>query len=215
MHSGYPVVITLKKNSGRYLFVSDVLRKWGVLHEFGHNMQRRAWTFHGTGEVTCNIFTLYVMEVIGRQDTWAHPRLQNRYKRAKEYLDAGADYPTWKRKYFLALLIYAQLVHEFGWKSYKIVFRKYETGQLYPKTDQEKIDLWVTTFSEAVDYNLCPMFEFWGIPFSAKVKSALDNLTPFLPDDEITALVPDRVKQISNNYVRLVRSQTLADIEFD
>jgi len=35
---------------------------WGHFHEMGHNHQQGDWTFEGTGEVTENLFSLYVMQ---------------------------------------------------------------------------------------------------------------------------------------------------------
>ena len=33
---------------------------WGCFHEIGHNLQNKRWTPTGTGEVTCNIFGVFI-----------------------------------------------------------------------------------------------------------------------------------------------------------
>ena len=62
MHSGYPIMTHLDAAT----FMTDlkglVDSGWGPYHELGHNHQDGMWTFDGTGEVTCNVFTLYVLE---------------------------------------------------------------------------------------------------------------------------------------------------------
>ena len=37
---------------------------WGFFHEVGHNHQNPDLTFHGTVEVTVNLFDLYVHEYL-------------------------------------------------------------------------------------------------------------------------------------------------------
>lgn len=64
MHSGYPIVtgldVATSTNSNFIFNMTNFLKNgdWGIFHEMGHNMQRGWWTFDGTGEVTCNIFSL-------------------------------------------------------------------------------------------------------------------------------------------------------------
>lgn len=43
---------------GDKLFVDA---NWGFYHEFGHNHQDYKWTVDYTVEVTCNIFSLYLI----------------------------------------------------------------------------------------------------------------------------------------------------------
>lgn len=68
------------------------------------------------------------------------------------------------------------------------MFRKYANESIEPESDQEKIDLWFSLFSEVVGYNILPMAMFWGIPITDSVSGVLQasGLRPFLPDDEIT-----------------------------
>jgi len=37
---------------------------WGLFHELGHNHQSADWTFAGAGEVTVNLFTLYIFDKV-------------------------------------------------------------------------------------------------------------------------------------------------------
>ena len=87
---------------------------WGAFHELGHNMQDPMWTFSGTGEVTCNIFTLHAMEKLTGQKPWEHPWLVPARNTMKTYLKAGADFDEWKLKPSVALAIYAELARDMG-----------------------------------------------------------------------------------------------------
>ncbi|XP_022249607.1 TRPM8 channel-associated factor homolog [Limulus polyphemus] len=207
MHAGYPVVTQMDisdPNRNNFVLNTKYLRSngsWGLFHEFGHNMQRGLWTFQGTGEVTCNIFTLYAMDVICNIPVWIHKWLRNQLPAIRNYLLAGADFDTWKKKAGVALGIYAQLAHCFEWESYKKVFREYEenTG-LKPTTNEAKIDLWYTRFSKSVNYDLAPLFEFWGFPLSSSAKQSVNSLQPFICEDEITSSAPERFEEICSNY---------------
>lgn len=98
-----------------------------------------------------------------------------------------------------------QLINAFGWDSFKFVFREYES-----LTDKEKIfkndlDKWTTLickFSNVVGLDVSPLFTFWAIPFYEKPGANLSELTPFLPDDQITRIFPNRVEYVKTKYVR-------------
>ena len=203
MHAGYPIVahldITDPKHARFILSKSALLKPtgeghWGLFHELGHNMQRSAWTFDGTVEVTCNIFTLHAMEVVSHVNPWIHPWLRNELNDIKKYLNDNADFSKWKQSPGVALAIYTQLVHHFGWESYKKVFRVYEETDQRLDTNRDKIDAWVNHFSEVVGHNLCPLFDFWGISVTERCRSRLNQLSLFFPHDEFTAMAPIRAK---------------------
>ncbi|RYG58345.1 hypothetical protein EON80_27245, partial [bacterium] len=129
MHSGYPVMTWLDVQKKSVDF--DLLNKesWGHWHEFGHNHQVGAWTPEGTGEVTNNLFAIYVWEtVMGKPDEEGHPALKPLdFKKQWEKDDAGGrKFEDWKSEPFLALHSYLQLKNTFGWEPFKKVFREYE-----------------------------------------------------------------------------------------
>ncbi|CAF3004510.1 unnamed protein product [Rotaria sp. Silwood2] len=198
MHSGYPVVTHMDisyPNSDDFIFNSEKLEKkgaWGLFHELGHNMQQGWWTFDGTGEVTVNIFTLHGMDKVCHLEPWIHSWLKDQMSSTKTYIEKGSNFNEWKEKPGVALFIYAQLAREYGWQSYKDVFRKYEQIQPTLNSDQEKMDYWITTFSRQVDHNLAPLFKFWGFPIS---KSTIDDLKKLpIPQifDEFIQIAPER-----------------------
>ncbi|CAF4968104.1 unnamed protein product, partial [Rotaria socialis] len=78
------------------------------------------------------------------------------------YIENGCNFDEWKDDPGIGLIIYAQLAREYGWETYKQVFRQYEQTQPYLDSNQEKMDHWIEIFSRQVGYNLIPLFKFWG-----------------------------------------------------
>ena len=128
MHSGYPIVthLDVADPSNKLFLLSPQslnVGNWGLYHEVGHNMQDQMWTFKGTVEVTCNIFTLHAMEMISTKKVWIHEWLCGQLKNAEKYLKSGRDFSKWQNDPGVALFIYAQLAHNFGWEPFRKVFR--------------------------------------------------------------------------------------------
>ncbi|MCA8978708.1 MAG: M60 family metallopeptidase, partial [Planctomycetes bacterium] len=187
MHSGYPVMTHL--DAAPWLVDHDrILGKpdpqvWGLWHELGHNRQSPDWTFGGTGEVTCNLYTLFVLDRISGVKPAQHTRIVPLAKRFEEYRAAGADFAEWKQDPFLALYMYVQLQDAFGWEAYQRVFAAYLQldERERPKGDDEKRDRWLVTFSRTVERDLSAFFELWGVPTSQTARDSLSDLEPWLP----------------------------------
>ena len=158
-----------------------------MFHELGHMFQDDVWTWEGTGEVTVNIFTLHAMEVICGIKPWLHPWFEG-FDCARKYFQSGPTYEAWKSQPRLALYMYAQLARDFSWESFKTVFLIYNhmPEDEKPSDDIEKLSKWIVVFSQAVNHNLCPFYEFWGLPVEDYMKKMVEHLTPYQPIDEIT-----------------------------
>jgi len=161
--------------------------EWGLFHELSHNHQSPDWTFGGTGEVTENLFTLYVYEnVCGKYET-SRPALfgDGRRKMILKYINGGARFDTWKRDPFLALLMYMQIKEAFGWEAYRHVFAEYRglPAAERPKTDDQKRDQWLVRLSRTVGHDLGPFFETWGVPVSPDARRKVSDLPAWMPPD--------------------------------
>ncbi len=193
MHSGYPImtgvdVATPKKSElARVVDVKDLKKRgsWGHFHELGHNRQRGWWTFSGTGEVTCNLFSLHAGEVLCGIEPWENPWLQGQFAKAKKYLEDGANFAAWQKNPGVALVSYAQLQREFGWEPMTQVFTAYEAMAAHerPKDNQAKMDEWVRRMSFATNRDLRPFYQSWGMPLSIALLSDenISSLTVWLP----------------------------------
>ena len=187
MHSGYPIMTWMDQVN---LFPSrESLLKgnWGIFHELGHNHQSGDWTFDGTGEVTCNLFTLYVYDKLCGTPPRTHPRVsgKEREKLLTRYFAGKPDFEKWKSDPFLALVMYVQLQEAFGWETYQTVFAEYRALPVgeHPKTDTDKHDQWMTRFSRAANKNLGPFFQAWGVPVSEKALASIAGLPTWMPPD--------------------------------
>lgn len=175
MHSGYPIMTWMDDSVPLSLSVERLTKEgtWGHWHEIGHNHQLPEWTFDGTGEVTNNIYTLYMMEKVAGRGIWS--RIGEARDRAKKYQESGAPFEKWKSDPFLALVMYAELIEAFGWDSCQRWFRDYETGPK-PRNEQEKHDQFLTRYSKVVKRDLSPFFQKWGIPTSEAARASLKDL---------------------------------------
>lgn len=191
MHSGYPIMTHLDVAGPMVDRESIVGFKrdgaWGLFHEIGHNYQSPDWTFEGTGEVTCNLFTLYLFhKACGRDDIFdlkCPPA--SRDESLRRYLREGRSFEQWKRDPFLALQMYVQMQRAFGWETFIKVFAEYRAlpdGER-PKSDGEKRDAWMVRFSRAAGRNLGQFFDAWGVPVSAEAKASVADLPQWMPEE--------------------------------
>ena len=187
MHSGYPIMTWLDMPPR---LVSEAhMRKgdWGIGHELGHNHQVGDWTFEGTGEVTCNLFTMYVIDRIGgTKPANGRVGLPVVAEKFKKYTAGGKPhFAKWQSDPFLALAMYVQLQHAFGWEAYKRVFAEYRTlpASEKPKGTTERIDQWMVRFSKTVNRNLGPFFQAWGLPVTNPALASIAKLPPW-PKEE-------------------------------
>lgn len=189
MHAGYPLMthldvanVLLDKTK---LMTNEHGGVWGLYHEMGHNHQVRDWTFSGTGEVTVNLFTLYVFDTVCGMKPKALRSFneEGRAKMLKEYFDSGGEFDMWKRRPFLALLMYIQMQEEFGWDVFRSVFAEYRdlSPEERPKNDDESRDQWMVRFSRTAGHNLRPFFEAWGVPTSEASVESIADLPVWMP----------------------------------
>ncbi|UCD75083.1 MAG: M60 family metallopeptidase [Phycisphaerales bacterium] len=185
MHSGYPIMMHMDRALA--ITRTDQLKdKWGLWHELGHNHQQPDWTFAGAGEVTCNLFTLYVIEKVFGIPAAEHPNVTGQAEKAHRHIAAGAPFDTWRSDPFLALYMYMQIQQAFGWEAYQAAFAKYRdlpNGDR-PKSDDEKRDQWLVQLSRAVNRDLGPFFEAWGVPTSTEARQSLGDLEAWMPPAE-------------------------------
>ncbi len=189
MHSGYPIMTFLDHSVEHSLSTSELAAgSWGHFHELGHNHQQGDWTFDGTTEVTCNLYSLYLMETLcGKPPGQGHEAMEPAAvnKRLRNYLALTDKFPRWKSDPFLALTMYDQLRAGFGWETFKKVFAAYRAlpNTERPKSDDDKRDQWLVRFSRATGKNLGPFFEAWGVPTRAATRQSLDDLPVWMPAD--------------------------------
>jgi hypothetical protein len=188
MHAGYPIMCFFDQAAhlvdARHLSTEG---NWGFFHEVGHNHQSGDWTFDGTGEVTVNLFTLYTYEHLVGIPTLANERGSVAFVREelRKYDWDAPDFAQWRSDPFLALAMYVQLQHAFGWEAFRRVFAEFRDlpASERPQTDDQKRDQWLVRFSRAVGRDLGGFFAAWGVPVTAGARAAVADLPDWMPRD--------------------------------
>ncbi len=168
-------------------------------------MTRACWTPSGAEEVTVNIFTLHALHLV-----FGHkPPLLQSSRLSRQLLHKHASvhnfsFRSWSQNPAIGLVIFSQLIHSFGWNAFKIIFREYESlgekEKLLDRSDAAKWDEWITRFSNIVGLDVSPLFYFWSVPFTEKTSANLNDLTPWLANDEVSKMFGDRVAHVKKNY---------------
>lgn len=199
LHNGYPIMGTHCPSLN--MICEDVLSQseyilnptksfsgWGFFHEIGHNMQNwKDWVFQGSAEVSVNFFSLYIFDHIMRGRTNAHPAIEGKatQEMISTYFANGAKFSDWQEDAFLGLAMFRQIQTDFGWETFKKVFRRFHEENARnnnpPHTNQEKIDNFVIYLSDATQRNLFPFFSTWGIPVSEKCAELLKQYPQWMP----------------------------------
>ncbi|MEQ1841923.1 MAG: M60 family metallopeptidase, partial [Verrucomicrobiales bacterium] len=182
MHSGYPVAAPQDQSANQAVDAASLKGEgnWGFFHEYGHNHQHDLWALPGTGETTCNLWSVYLFEeYIGKNRAEGHDAVRplDRKQRMNAYFQAGRKFENeWSM--WVALESYLQVQEAFGWEPYKKVFAEYNSlpESEWPKTQQEKNDQWVIRLSKACGKNLAPFWAKWNVPLSDDVLETLKGL---------------------------------------
>ncbi|MCB1229826.1 MAG: M60 family metallopeptidase [Verrucomicrobiae bacterium] len=194
MHSSYPVAAHLGENAEQAVDARSLKEdgNWGFFHEYGHNHQHDLWSLPGTGETTCNLWSVYLFEnYIGKNRDNTHNAIRplDRKQRMNAYFKNGRKFESeWAM--WVALEPYLQVQEKFGWEPFKKVFDEYNhlPQDEWPKTQQEKNDQWVIRLSRACETDLAPFWSEWNLPLSKSVFSELKEL-PAWEDDPVKHFV--------------------------
>ena len=186
MHSGYPIMTWMDQPKSFASKESLLKGNWGIFHELGHNHQSGHWTFNGTTEVTCNIFSMYVFDKLcGVVPAKGRVNLDEVAKNYAKHVASGKRFDEWKKEPFLALSMYVQLQDAFGWDAYKKAFAGYRAAPAseLPASDDEKRSQWMVRFSKTAGRNLGPFFQMWGVPVSQTALDEIKKLPAWMPPD--------------------------------
>ncbi len=166
--------------------------EWGIWHETGHTHQQKSWTFDALGEVSVNIFSLYVQEKFGlpsRLSTMEDGETQTTFAKAKKYIsqpnknyleENEDDYS----QFFTKLVMFHQLKAVYGWDAIKKLhqyFRKKPYVADDTETDEEKANKFVYAMCLVTKNNLVPFFKKWGITIDTVTTRKINSLNLPLP----------------------------------
>jgi hypothetical protein len=190
MHSGYPImtfldVIATNVSVTKLTTVGE--KAWGQWHELGHNHQSGDWTPENCGEVTVNLFSMYVINTVhgvplaNTRPDQLQPK--KRLAKIKAYLASSQTPKDWDP--FTGLILYYQLIDGFGWDALKKVIAEYRTlppGQ-HPKNDVDKWDQWMVRYSKVAGKDLGPFFQKWKVPVTQAALDSIKDLPAWMHND--------------------------------
>ena len=173
----------------RHMLDVEYLREhgsWGHFHELGHQHQFKKIDFAGLGEVSVNLYTMYVYDKVLHKGLYNHPELKSRQMVAEKvtrYLANAPSFKKWQSNAFLALCMYIQLIDAFGWEPIEQVYQQYRQlpRRQYPSTEAAKRDYWFAAISTATHRNLAPFFAQWQVPVGEAAAKAAAAYPTWLP----------------------------------
>jgi hypothetical protein len=166
-------------------------KEWGIWHETGHTHQQKSWTWESIGEISVNIFSLYVQEKFGMPSRLgtAEDDKTTSFERAgkylaqpnKNYLEQNEDDYN---EFFTKLVMFHQLKSVYGWDAFKKLhqhFRKQPFVADEEVTDEEKASRFVYAMCLVTKNNLVPFFKKWGITIDEETAKKVKRLNLPLP----------------------------------
>ena len=189
LHSGYPIMFYV--NSSKFDGVIDkskLLRStdvWGYFHELGHNHQSPDWTPGGTGEITVNLFTCYIIEECLKEDCRnGHPMVSRNAanSRVRQFASGPRTYEKWSSDPFLGLEMYLRIKEAYGWEAFKKTFGRYtEPGFVRPQTDHERWQTFARELSRSVNADMSEPLSKWAIPIDGTTRAFCSKFPPADP----------------------------------
>jgi hypothetical protein len=184
MHAGYPIMTHLDAAPRMVSLAALQEGEWGLYHELGHNHQRPEWTFDCLGEVTNNVFALYVLDTVCKVSMEAgHNGVLEGPDKLRRHVEAGATWESFCNDPFLALHMYTQLVGHMGWEKFKSVIASYQSDlpDQSPKSQEARRDQWMIRCARACGNDLSRFFRSWGVPVSDEACGQISGMPEWFP----------------------------------
>ena len=206
---------TPKESESYYMYASDYMigmkrdnytdltekldKEWGIWHETGHTHQQDSWTWGSIGEISVNLFSLYVQEKFGlptRLNTIEGGETETTFNKARKYIanpnknylaENEADY----NELFSKLVMFHQLKTVYGWDSIKKLhqyFRKNQYVENGDETDQDQANKFIYAMCLITKNNLVPFFKKWGLNVDSATSGKIKGLNLPLPTVDATKI---------------------------
>lgn len=168
-------------------------KEWGIWHETGHTHQQRSWTWDSIGEISVNLFSLYVQEKFGLPSRLAIKQggeTLTSFEKARKYItDPKKNYlisneDTDYDELFTKLVMFHQLKSAYGWDSIKKVFQYFRQKsyvEIENETDADQASKFIYAMCFVTKNNLIPFFKKWGLATNAATTQKINSLKLPLP----------------------------------
>lgn len=180
MHSGYPFMCWIDPSQKDSVDLPKLQQQgnWGFFHELGHNHQCSAWTFDGQTEVTCNLFSLYVMEkLVGKPTGRGHEAMEKLDELLAKRFAAEP-----KKGPFEQLATFVVLIRAHGWGPLRETLRSYASDAAPKGATKEQLQsLFALRYGKAAKADVSAYFEKMGYHVEPAAKSVLKGFPAFQP----------------------------------
>ncbi len=194
-HAGYPYQLAFNWDIDLFDYNTLITGgSWGDYHEIGHNHQDTWWTLSTDGEVTVNVFSNYIYEVLNPDSGHWCLDPGTVWSLALGQVAQGKLYSTMgdiERVYF-----YIVLADQFGWQAFKDFYQSYRDDKKNnpsalpaDNNDAEELAQILTRFSNIVGRDISPFMESYGLYPSAEAKAAVSTLEGWNPFDLFLVLL--------------------------
>ncbi len=176
---------------------------WGIWHETGHTNQQPSWTWSAIGEISVNIFSLYVQEKFEQPTPFNKPNSATKgmtlFESAKRYMaipdkDYNKHLPEDNNPLFTKMMMFWQLKESYGWQVIQNLhkyFREFPQGQA---SDQEKISRFIYAMCKITNNDLRGFFHKWGLEPGAATSLRIDSLRLHQPVNDPSQNLTDKWK---------------------
>ena len=180
MHSGYPFMCWIDPSQKDSIDLPKLTKEgnWGFFHELGHNHQSKTWTFDGQTEVTCNLFSLYVMEkLVGKPQGRGHPAMEKLDEMLAKRFAAEPNMGPFEQ-----LATFVVLIRAHGWAPLRETLRSYASVATPKGATKEQLQsIFAERYGKAAKADVSEYFEKMGYHVESAAKAALKGFPAFKP----------------------------------
>lgn len=178
----YKIVAPDEDESTGIMLSVDLIKRlgsWGLFHELGHRHQFWELDYEGLGEVTVNLYSMYIFDQVLKLGKYHNhdniPSKEGVIEKIKTYMRGNPSYDKFKNDPWIALSMYIQIIEQFGWDAIKASNKVYADlpRDQYPANNEQKIDLWYKTICTTTQSDMADFFDTWKIPVSASAKAEI------------------------------------------
>lgn len=182
-------------------FTIDNAVSWGVWHELGHLHQQKAWTWSTLGEVTNNIYSLYMERNLGifpsrlkRDNVWPAVSAYLADTSPTKDFNNTTTTSVWGKLY-----MFHQLWFAFGDDFYVQLNKKARVDNPTVSTDADKMRWFMLSACTISGKNLINFFKKWGFLVNESVYTEIANLGLPQPGIEPSTLNDDNIGNLLEN----------------
>ena len=152
-------------NASAYMILFDPtkMNSWGPWHELGHHHQQSAYKWNGLGEVTVNIYSLYVEKKMGQLPS--RLKKDGAWPKIRTYLNQETSVKDYDKieDLFVKLGMFHQLTLAYGDDFYKKLHKQAREDKPSNSTDVAKKRYFMLKACFITGHDLSQFFKDWGM----------------------------------------------------